>query len=162
MRCAFFSWRGAGSIHPDLEILIRYADGELPAARSGTVSAHLERCQECRLEVYRLRIATQAAAASAVPASSGPEPALEKVLAGIRAWDAAAHTPGRPAALRRRVADEVAPYLGPQGAETVLASVSDGNADLLSNIEPVLALFLGCRAAASLVDHIVDATTAGA
>ena len=55
-----------------------------------------------------------------------------------------------------KVAAELAPFLGQQAAGRLLRSVSGKNDDLLRVIEPVLANFLGERAAAELVSHLLE------
>jgi hypothetical protein len=62
----------------------------------------------------------------------------------------------RGAVLQRKVAAEIAPFLGHRAANRLLGSVSENGEDLLCIIEPVLANFLGDRAAAELVSHLVD------
>jgi hypothetical protein len=62
----------------------------------------------------------------------------------------------RGATLQLKVAAEIAPFLGHRAAGRLLRSVSQNGQDLLCVIEPVLANFLGDRAAAELVSHLVD------
>ena len=63
---------------------------------------------------------------------------------------------GRGGMLQLKVAAEIAPFLGHRAADRLLRSVSENGQDLLCVIEPVLANFLGERAAAELVSHLVD------
>jgi hypothetical protein len=51
---------------------------------------------------------------------------------------------------------EIAPFLGERAASRLLRSVSENGQDLLSAIEPVLANFLGDKAAGELVGHLLD------
>lgn len=98
--------------------------------------------------------------ATPLAAARGGQPG-EDVLARIRLaidnWTAepAAQRTGEP--LKQRVAHEIAPYLGAQASRRIVTGVADSCEDLLSTVEPVLALFLGGRAAARLVDHLVEA-----
>jgi hypothetical protein len=55
-----------------------------------------------------------------------------------------------------RVAATIAPYLGARAAAVILLPVSETGENLLTAIEPVLALFLGARAASRLVTSVVD------
>ncbi len=41
--------------HPDAGVLLRYADGELPARKSRQVARHLEACWQCRTEIEDLQ-----------------------------------------------------------------------------------------------------------
>jgi hypothetical protein len=60
-------------------------------------------------------------------------------------------------ALKRRVAGAIEPYLGKRAADTLLHSVREDGRDLLSNVAPILTMFLGRRAAGHLVSHVVEA-----
>ena len=134
-------------MHPELDVLLQYADGELDAAESQKVDKHLDECAECRLEVARLRHSTVCEPPSPV--------AAEMLLAGIRDWTVNAPRPeGND--LKQRVAGAINTYLGSDATAVLLHRVSDQNNDLLSAIEPVLADFLGRRAAAKLIDRTVD------
>lgn len=82
---------------------------------------------------------------------------LERVLSGMRDAEARTAQPGQtPADIKLRVAGEVGPFLGDHATQTILSTVSPGGDNLLSSVEPVLALFLGSRAAARLIDHVVE------
>ncbi len=96
-------------------------------------------------------------------AEGGSEPALlNSILSGIRSWKAE-HAPSRvdPEVVKRRVGSKIDPYLGHPATGRILSAVSPACDDLLTNVEPVLALFLGCRAASSLVSHIVTGSLMG-
>jgi hypothetical protein len=95
-----------------------------------------------------------------------PMPGLSDRLNGIRAamhqWDAQRSSPEWTGeALKIRVAQVIEPYLGEEGARTVLLKVEDNGCNLLSTLEGVLADFLGKRAAAELVNQVVDEALAG-
>jgi hypothetical protein len=83
---------------------------------------------------------------------------LAGALAGIRKWDAAASQSSGRGGVRTRVARELEAYLGPAATRKILSKVSDDGNNLLSTIEPVLALFMGRQAASVFVSHVVDAT----
>jgi len=136
-------------MHPELDALLRYADGELDGEERRKLDKHLERCGPCRVEAGRLRRAVRPGPADAVPA--------DHVLAGIRHWTAR-QTQEQPhdRSIKERTATKIGPYLGPAGAVTVLNKVSAQGDDLLSVIEPVLANFLGCRAARRLMSQVVE------
>jgi hypothetical protein len=75
----------------------------------------------------------------------------------MQRWEDTARESGRTGEpVKRRVATEIAPYLGPLATHAVLQPVTDSSENLLSSMEPVLALFLGGRAASRLVSHVVD------
>ena len=87
---------------------------------------------------------------------------LAGLLAEIRGWEAAAARAG-PAGegIKRRVAGQVEKYLGAPATGKILLSVSDDGGNLLSTIEPVLALYLGRTAASRFVSRLVDARIVG-
>ena len=60
--------------------------------------------------------------------------------------------------VKLRVADMIAPYLGREATQSVLQPVANNGENLLSSVEPILALFLGGRAASRLVSNVVDVT----
>jgi len=90
-----------------------------------------------------------------------PMPRLSDRLNGIRAamhqWDAQRSSPEWTGeALKIRVAQVIEPYLGEEGTRAVLLHVEDNGCNLLNTLEGVLADFLGKRAAAELVNQVVD------
>jgi hypothetical protein len=91
-------------------------------------------------------------AVRSVPEADGAanaEVLLPQVLASLRNWESS-----RPA-VKRRVASAIEAYLGRQATERVLEPVPESGENVLSTIEPVLALFLGNRTASRLVSHVV-------
>ena len=92
--------------------------------------------------------------------SEGAPPQTESMFAeiqnAIRNWESRPAPNRGGAAMRGEVARKIAPFLGPRASAHILSGVSGNGEDLLSTIEPVLALFLGNRAASRLVDRIVD------
>ncbi len=81
--------------------------------------------------------------------AANPEALLPQVLASLRNWESS-----RPA-VKRKVAAAIEAYLGRQATERVLGPVPESGENVLSTIEPVLALFLGNRTASRLVSHVV-------
>jgi len=81
--------------------------------------------------------------------AANPEALLPHLLASLRNWELS-----RPA-VKRRVASAIEAYLGRQATERVLEPVPESGENVLSTIEPVLALFLGNRTASRLVSHVV-------
>jgi hypothetical protein len=80
------------------------------------------------------------------------------VLAGIGQWESRRlDSQRRGEALKGRVAAEIGPFLGRRATRRLLDPVSSGGENLLCTIEPVLAHFLGEKAASELVSHVVDA-----
>jgi anti-sigma factor RsiW len=136
-------------MHPDIDVLLSYADGQLSPTDVRKLEKHLEECGECRLEARRIR-------ASAIP---GPptSAASEDVLAGIRNWSAK-RSQGQDPGIKERVAAELDPYLGAAGSAAVMGRVSADGEHLLSAVEDVLTDFLGRRAVGALVDRIVEHT----
>jgi anti-sigma factor RsiW len=135
-------------MHPDIDLLLRYTDGELSAGECHKLEKHLEKCVECRAEADRLRAAEHSDPATPVAASD--------LLAGIRQWTA--QRPATDGDVKSRMATELDPYLGSAGSATVLGRASSNDKDLLPAIESVLTDFLGRRAVGQLVDRIVEHT----
>jgi hypothetical protein len=138
--------------------LIAYRDGALPGARDKAVRAHLAACPLCRGEYERIYLAI---ALAHQEERAGLSPAASELLArirtGIEQWQADKQRPeGAAEALKDSVVGQLAPYLGDSGARRLLQTVSPDGHDLFSAIEPVLANFLGDRAASQLVNTIVD------
>ncbi len=119
-----------------------------------SIASHLDGCDECRLEVHRLSYAI------GTKRELLPDPGLlERMQAAIDRWEESAGDGGRSAeAVKTRVAAELGPFLGGKATARMLEPISDAGENLLCDIEPVLALFLGCRAAGCLVDHVVDSS----
>lgn len=89
--------------------------------------------------------------------ASQPDPGLlARIQNGIRNWEARRSADGWGAAVKDRTAREIGPFLGNNGARMLLRPVSDNGCNLLSTIEPVLADFLGNRAASELVSRVVE------
>jgi hypothetical protein len=140
--------------------LIRLLEKTLPQAEAAALTAHLNFCAACRRELQSLERAVPGRAFAPQEPAAGDLPA--SLVAGMDVWDEFEQAPERSTAVRRRVAAELEPYIGRQAAARLLASVSAGNRDLLTAIEPLLTQFLGCQAASKLVDYIVDTTVDGA
>jgi hypothetical protein len=125
----------------------------LAAEQARAVQSHVDQCDDCRLELHRLQYAL----------GNQGEPAPDRTLlarmqSAIQQWEDSAPKTGRTGApVKRRVANEIAPFLGPEATNSILKPVAESGENLLSSIEPVLALFLGERAAARLVTYVVDA-----
>src|SRR5262245_22458249 len=80
----------------------------------------------------------------------------EDILSAIRRWSERRQQedPGD-AIVKRRVADEIGGYLGPSATGRILEQVTE-RSKLFPAVEPVLAIFLGSRAAALLLHRIVE------
>lgn len=118
-----------------------------------TVSRHLMACDACRLEFQRLS-AAQDTTAPVVPADD-----VDRLLGRLRRWEIGASQPERNSqAMKRRVAGAIEPYLGKRAADTLLHPVREDGRNLLSNLAPLLTMFLGRRAAGNLVSYVVDIT----
>jgi hypothetical protein len=78
------------------------------------------------------------------------------MLAGMRTWwERQTGNPHANCQRKQRVAREISPYLGAAGAQQILARVTPEGENLIPNVEPVLAAFLGRRAAQCVVDHVI-------
>jgi hypothetical protein len=83
---------------------------------------------------------------------------LEGVRSRIRLWEADMHQAGQsPEEVRECVAGRVSFFLGERAARKVLEPVGRNNQNLLAVVEPVLGEFLGQRAAARVVNGLVEA-----
>jgi anti-sigma factor RsiW len=150
-------------MHPDIETLVRYRDGELPPAERTELDLHVSRCDACRLHLHQLF--SVLAEVRRQPVSS-PHPevpgTLDSLSARIQQWQKRRRDPAMSAeAIRSRVARELGPFLGSQGAHRILNPITPECRNLLCAVEPVLAHFLGARAATELMDHVVDIAIAG-
>ncbi len=116
------------------------------------MGSHLNECDECRLEFHRLQYA------AGTRREFEPDPGmLDRMRAAIHRWEQSTAEAERTAeAVKGRVRAEIAPFLGDPAATAVLKPVAPGADNLLNTIEPVLALFLGGKAAGRLVSHVVD------
>ena len=82
---------------------------------------------------------------------------LNSLLVRLRGWESGASPLVRNGEeLTRRVAGAIEPYLGKGAAATLLAPVRADGRNLLSDVAPLLTMFLGRRAAGPLVSHIVE------
>jgi hypothetical protein len=77
---------------------------------------------------------------------------LEAVLQEAAEWNKRHDS----AALQRAVAESVRPYLGGHATDTLTGAGPADGRQLLTDVEPVLALFLGRKAADQLVSHVLD------
>jgi hypothetical protein len=131
------------SEHPELESLFLYREGRLPEDQRQSVEIHLLLCKACR-EITRQ--------------PAGPEPPpVSELRARLSEHQAVlADQGGGPAGLKRRVAAELTPYLGPAAALQILQAVPDSGENLLPTLDSMLRLFLGKQAACRLIGRIVD------
>jgi anti-sigma factor RsiW len=143
-------FRAEAAIHPDIEVLISFCDGELNTEQFASVVDHIAACDSCSVECRRLRAARDA----------GPVALPAHVLTALRAR--VQELMSERAALERsgdiqqKVAAALAPFLGPVAAHRLLVPFSGNGKGLLPAVEPVLSNFLGEHAAAELVSHLID------
>jgi hypothetical protein len=138
-------------LHPDIETLVCHRYGELAPQVEKTVSRHLMACETCRLEFRRL--------GAALDTDAPPMPAddVGGLLSRLRTWESAQSQPERNSEeLKLRVAGSIEPYLGKAAAAALLQQVREDGRNLLSNVAPVLTIFLGRRAAGPLVSYVVE------
>lgn len=136
-------------MHPELSQLTRFVDREMHGRELRRVERHLAVCAACRSEAASLRL-------NLLPAAASPVPPAGELLAGMRQWwERQTQNPHANRQRKQRVAREIAPYLGAAGAQQILARVTPEGDNLIPNIEPVLAAFLGRRAAQCVVDHVI-------
>jgi anti-sigma factor RsiW len=137
-------------MHPELEWLVRYSDGEGTPDERQSLERHLARCAACRLELERLHMAE-------AEGHLQPAPPLAPLLADIQEWSERRRKQDPDSqAVISRVVRMLQPYLGNEGSRRLVGGVSREGVDLLGTVEPVLACFLGRRATQKLVGHIVE------
>jgi anti-sigma factor RsiW len=130
--------------HPEFASIVQHVEGGGDPAVRRALERHLSECEDCRREAARLKAAETGGEA---------DPALlEVMLAAAAEWDRTHDQ----AAVRRAVADGVRPYVGDRAADRLTQGSEGDAAKLLTELEPVLGLFLGRQAAARLVSHILD------
>lgn len=142
-------------------MLVLYRDGGLTSAQAREVESHLAHCEACRLNLDRLRSALEEVHRISAPVS--PDSQLAGIWEGVRqrisAWERSrSHPEQKDAAVRKRVARQIEPFLGRRAAVRVIEPEMGSNRGLLGNVEVVLEEFLGRGAAASIVNDVVDAT----
>lgn len=135
-------------MHPELNELLEYTEGTLAGPRRRELKRHLKRCAACRQEILQLRLAEMSDPDERAPEADG-------VVARIREWELQREDPGS-AAVRERVATEIAPFLGKGTSARMVGTDAENGPGVLSRVEPVLELFLGLRAARSLVNTVVN------
>jgi anti-sigma factor RsiW len=145
-----FCFKTEAVIHPDIEILLSFCDGELAADQFASVAEHLASCDSCTVECNRLRAANDAAHVAPSPEAIA---ALRARLQELIVEGAKPHHSGE---IRQKVVSALSPFLGLSAANRLLAPLSGSGRDLLPIVEPVLVNFLGERAAAELVSHLID------
>jgi len=84
-------------------------------------------------------------------------PELPEIMAAIRRHEAQRSSLEDPAAAKRRAASEMVSYLGSEAVDKVFQNVAPDCGNLLTQLHPILSLFLGRRAAGRLASRVVDA-----
>jgi hypothetical protein len=130
--------------------------GELPAGERMTVEAHLKVCPSCQGERERLGDALAPDRPEVAGNQSSSPELLTQLLSLIRK-QAGSESERRLVVLKLGIRSRVGPFLGPQATERVLQSASGDGGKLLSTLEPMLAMFIGRRAARLLIDQVVSA-----
>ena len=83
-------------------------------------------------------------------------PSLQATLMRIHRWhERRVQADPDAAVVKGHVAQEISGYLGSAAADRILEPVTE-HSKLFPAVEPVLAIFLGCRAAGRLIHHIVE------
>ena len=81
---------------------------------------------------------------------------LPEILAAIRNRAALRDGASQRLVFKNRAAQEIAACLGPRAAACVLQGVTADCRNLLTEVQPVLCLFLGKRAAGRLTTRVID------
>jgi anti-sigma factor RsiW len=151
-------------MHLDSATLIAYRDGELDPRRVKTVESHLASCGRCRKEENQMAAELALFLSLGVPAESADgarfEESLEKMLAGIHKWRTENPQNGLGGAeLERLITAQLSEYLGARAAAGVRhgeSSEAGKGSGVLPAAEPLLAAFLGRRAAAALTSQLLE------
>jgi anti-sigma factor RsiW len=113
-------------VHPEIDQLLIYVDGEMGRAQRRGLERHLEQCPECRDEVRRLRMAALAERGAEAPPRAG-------LLERIRQWEAQRRqVDPRGTVVTARVATEIAPFLGEQTSVRIVQAACQQGRTLLS------------------------------
>jgi len=133
-----------------------YRDGELARRRAGKMTAHLERCGECRKELERLEAEFEhlVSLESAIPVEQPRlQQGLETLLEGLREWQLAQGETVKPE-VRDRVRSQLRMFFGSRAAESVTKEL--GTERDHPNVLPMFAAFLGEKAAAVLASRAIE------
>jgi len=137
-------------------MLMAYRDGELAHRRAGKMTAHLERCAECRKELERLEAEFEhlVSLESAIPVEQPRlQQGLETLLEGLREWQLAQGEAVKPE-VRDRVRSQLRMFFGSRAAESVTREL--GAERDHPNVLPMFAAFLGEKAAAVLASRAIE------
>lgn len=137
-------------MHPDIETLVTHHFGELAPPLEKSVALHVAGCAECQLELGRL-----GAAGDQTPPAEPPKGA-DALLTKLRYWESESTETHSLGELKLRVESTLAPYLGKSAAKSLLQTVRHDGRDVLTQVAPLLTIFLGRRAAGNLVSHVVE------
>lgn len=88
------------------------------------------------------------------PAPAAPE--LPEILAVIRRHEVRRSSLKDPDAPKRRAAAAIVDYLGSEATNKVFETVSPDCKNVITELHPLLSLFLGRRAAGRLESHVID------
>jgi len=164
-----WAWRhGVPGLHPSIEELLSWVDGDptLPAHRA--LEAHLAGCRMCGEDAHRLRDARnywrEIGSERQYHQTSLLKEGLRNLEASMRAWSALrGFLPESPRrhflrnAVNLRSTRAVKLYFGQEAANRIARSAQQGAQEmhLLPAIKPLFNSFLGRRAADSVARHIV-------
>jgi len=144
--------------HLAIEDLVSLQFGEIIGHRAHRMTQHLAGCAVCSQVFERLQ--------GSMVEGGGPDRNAAAdtgtLLSKIRTWDSNRVRDGRHGeGLKRRIAVELAPYVGQAGADALLRPVQDDGRDLLSTVAPLLVMFLGQRATSLIVTRVVEKSIVG-
>ena len=138
--------------HPVDLALLYYAQLRLPLVQHFVIESHLKACAGCRRRCAEM-------GSSGFPPPETPPP-LPEISAAMRRREAERLQSVKPSLGLDRAAREIGKCLGAQAAATLMAGVSC-EGDRLARVQPVLALFLGRRAAGRLSSRIAETAPVG-
>lgn len=166
-----WTWRRAiPGVHPRMEELLSWADGNLSGPLRSALEAHLTRCNRCCEDARSIRAAADSRERAWNQRAHQVrllEEGFDDLEAGMCLWSSLRGlVPLGPrrgllgSAINQRLTRAVSLYFGQEAASRVAVSPHPGSPErpLLTAIKPLFNAFLGRKAADSLVRHI-DHTT---
>lgn len=137
--------------HPDRSEMLAHIDGELPAGVAQALEQHISECPPCAQEWAELSADLERCEELLSRESPDQTLALEAqrvLLDRLRDWRAG----------RRGISEEVGEYLGQEAANLVRTLEREGRSrtEVVAAVEPLLAAFLGRRAASTLRSHFLE------
>jgi len=141
-------------MHPRNATLVAFCDAEAGQGRSRRISTHLEKCEECRRRLRRIRSEKDQLSAGATEAAMDSRQGLTAVLSAIGAWRNSRNSAGA-SQLTRRLRREIETYFG-SPAVVALERPGMRSEELLGQASAMFDVFLGEEAAEAVRDQLLS------